>query len=69
MQAYEKILIGGAVVVTLIVFILGRKMLNATLSQARSSNKKAEDSLPFLPLVLLRKESAKEVTIVGFACA
>ncbi len=58
--AYEKFMIGGAIIVTLIIFILGRKMLNATLSQARSSNKKAEDSLPFLPLTILR-DNTKEV--------
>lgn len=34
---------GVAIVVTIIVVIIGRKMLDATLAMARAGNKKAED--------------------------
>lgn len=40
---YEKVLLGVAVLVTCAVFLLGRKMLDATLAMARAGNKKTED--------------------------
>lgn len=60
---YEKVFLGVALLVTAIIVLVGRRMLDATLTEARSSNKKTEDEE--LTSCGVWKEGCEEVPVDG----